>query len=376
MEYFDTRSLKFAIVGARQVGKTTISERISREYENEAHYFDLERPADRARLSEPELAIAPLKGLIVLDEIQRVPDLFPVLRGIVDREPARRFLILGSAAPELLQQSSETLAGRISYYDLPPFRIDEVEKVAQDPNNDLWIRGGFPRSFLASNNESSFQWRLDFIRTFVERDLPSLGSQVPAQTHDRFWRMLAHSHGQIWNGARFAASLGVSANTVRRHLDLLSSALVVDQLRPWFENVGKRQVKSPKVYISDSGMLHGLLDLGDRTAVERHPILGASWEGHIINQLCVLTGSRPDQRYFWATHNGAELDLLIVRGTERIGFEIKRTVKPSLTKSITAARQTLRIDRTYLIHGGEHSYPLSAEVEAVAASEISSRSSW
>jgi predicted AAA+ superfamily ATPase len=188
--------------------------------------------------------------------------------------------------------------------------------------------------------------------------------------------MLAHSHGQIWNGARFAASLGVSANTVRRHLDLLSSALVVDQLRPWFENVGKRQVKSPKVYISDSGMLHGLLDLGDRTAVERHPILGASWEGHIINQLCVLTGSRPDQRYFWATHNGAELDLLIVRGTERIGFEIKRTVKPSLTKSITAARQTLRIDRTYLIHGGEHSYPLSAEVEAVAASEISSRSSW
>jgi predicted AAA+ superfamily ATPase len=374
-----------ALIGARQVGKTTIAQRIAADHA-EAHYFDLERPADLARLAEPELSLGPLAGLVILDEIQRRPDLFPVLRGMIDRHPDRRFLILGSAAPELLRQSSETLAGRISYYDLPPLQLRELAATDIAPaggpaptgtiGDRLWIRGGFPRSVLAPDDETSFQWRLDFIRTFVERDLPSLGSSVPAQTHDRFWRMLAHAHGQVWNGARFASSFGVAATTVRSYLDLLTSALVVVQLRPWFENVGKRQVKSPKVYIADSGLLHALLDLADRTAIERHPILGASWEGHIINQLGAATQSRPDQRYFWATHGGAELDLLITRGTERIGFEVKRTTNPSSTKSLTSARQTLRLDRTYIIHGGEHSFWISPEVEAVAAADIATRTDW
>ncbi len=374
-----------ALIGARQVGKTTIAQRIAND-RTEAHYFDLERPADLARLTEPELSLGPLSGLVILDEIQRRPDLFPMLRGMVDRDPGRQFLILGSAAPELLRQSSETLAGRISYYDLPPLRLGELVAHNDAPagtstGNDsigdrLWVRGGFPRSVLAPDDETSFRWRLDFIRTFVERDLPALGSSVPAHTHDRFWRMLAHAHGQVWNGARFASSFGVAATTVRGYLDLLTSALVVDQLRPWFENVGKRQVKSPKVYIADSGLLHALLDLADRTAIERHPILGASWEGHIINQLCAVTDSRPDQRYFWATHAGAELDLLITRGTERIGFEVKRTTQPTSTKSLTSARQTLRLDRTYVIHGGEHSFWISPDVEAVAAADIATRSEW
>lgn len=374
-----------ALIGARQVGKTTIAQRIAAD-RSPSHYFDLERPADLARLTEPELSLGPLSGLVILDEIQRRPDLFPVLRGMVDRDPGRRFLILGSAAPELLRQSSETLAGRLSYYDLPPLRLSELVADAaapagagagNDPIGDLlWLRGGFPRSVLADDDDISFQWRLDFIRTFVERDLPALGSSVPAHTHDRFWRMLAHAHGQVWNGARFASSFGVAATTVRSYLDLLTSALVVDQLRPWFENVGKRQVKSPKVYIADSGLLHALLDLADRTAIERHPILGASWDGHIINQLCAATESRPDQRYFWATHGGAELDLLITHGTERIGFEVKRTTRPTSTKSLTSARQTLRLDRTYVIHGGEHSFWISPDVEAVAAAEIATRPAW
>ena len=374
-----------ALIGARQVGKTTIAQRIAAD-RGEAHYFDLERPADLARLTEPELSLGPLTGLVILDEIQRRPDLFPVLRGMIDRDPGRRFLILGSAAPELLRQSSETLAGRISYYDLPPLRLSELTAADIAPacgsagtdtiGDRLWIRGGFPRSVLAPDDETSFQWRLDFIRTFVERDLPALGSSVPAHTHDRFWSMLAHAHGQVWNGARFASSFGVAATTVRSYLDLLTSALVVDQLKPWFENVGKRQVKSPKVYIADSGLLHALLDLADRTAIERHPILGASWEGHIINQLGAATQSRPDQRYFWATHGGAELDLLITRGTERIGFEVKRTTNPTSTKSLTSARQTLRLDRTYIIHGGEHSFWISPDVEAVAAADIATRTDW
>lgn len=365
-----------ALLGARQVGKTTIATSIAAGWDGETHYFDLERPADLARLQEPELALDPLDGLVILDEVQRRPGLFQVLRGLIDRDPGRRFLILGSAAPELLRQSSETLAGRISYYDLEPFRIDELSAVGQLDLDALWLRGGFPRSYLAPNDDISFQWRLDFIRTFVERDLPALGSEVPSATHDRFWRMLSHTHGQVWNGARFGGSFGVAHTTVRRYLDLLTSALVVTQLKPWHENVGKRQVKSPKVYVSDSGLLHALLDLPDRVAVERHPILGASWEGFVIEQLASATGSRPDQRFFWATHGGAELDLLIVRGNERIGFEIKRTAAPRTTKSLRSAIDTLGLDRTYLIHGGEHSFPLAEDVEAVSVSDVATRTTW
>lgn len=365
-----------ALLGARQVGKTTIAHDIAAGWDGPATYFDLERTGDLARLQEPELALQSLKGLVILDEIQRRPDLFPILRGMIDRAPDRRFLILGSAAPELLQQSSETLAGRISHYNLSPFRANELQAVDQLDAPALWLRGGFPRSYLAATDEVSFQWRLDFIRTFVERDLLALGSRVASATHDRFWRMLSHNHGQIWNGARFASSFGVAATTVRGYLDLLTSALVVNQLKPWHENVSKRQVKSPKIYIADSGLLHALLDLPDRTAVERHPILGASWEGFVIDQLIAATGSRPEQRFFWATHAGAELDLLIVTGSERIGFEIKRTSSPRSTKSLRSAVDTLQLDRTYLLHAGEHSFALAPDIEAVSANELSTRTEW
>lgn len=362
-----------AILGARQVGKTTLAEQLAGSWDGTVHRFDLERPSDIARLADAELALSPLDGLIVLDEIQRRPETFPVLRFLIDRHPDRRYLVLGSASPGLLGQSSETLAGRIAYHDLTPFTVDEAGADALDA---LWIRGGFPRSFTAPDDATSFRRRIDFVRTFVERDLPTLGSRTAPATTERFWRMLSHTHGQVWNASRFAESFGVAHTTVRRYLDLLTSALVVTQLRPWHENVGKRQVRAPKVYLSDSGLLHALLDLPDRAAVESHPILGASWEGFVVAQLAALTDSRPEQRYFWATHGGAELDLLIVRGTERIGFEIKRTSSPRLTASLRSAVETLRLDRAYLIHAGPASFPLGGGVEAVAAGAMMTRLDW
>lgn len=356
-----------ALVGARQVGKTTLAGQLADEWAGPVHRFDLELPSDVARLAEPELALGGLDGLVVLDEIQRRPDLFPVLRSLIDRWPERRYLVLGSAAPDLLRQSSETLAGRIAYHDLVPLTVDETGASELDK---LWVRGGFPRSFTAPDDDVSFRWRLDFIRTFVERDLPGLGSQVPSSTNDRFWRMLAHGHGQVWNAARYGSSFGVADTTVRRYLDLLTSALVLEQLKPWHENVGKRQVKSPKVFVADSGLLHALLDLPDRVALERHPIVGASWEGFIIRQISTLMDARPDQRFFWATHSGAELDLLIVRGTERLGFEVKRTSSPKVTASLRSAIETLHLDRAWVVHAGDHSFPLTSDVEAIAARDL------
>ncbi|MFN0155537.1 MAG: ATP-binding protein [Gaiella sp.] len=359
-----------ALVGARQVGKTTLAGHLAERWPGPAHVFDLELPSDVARLEEPELALGDLDGLVVLDEVQRRPEIFAILRSLIDRRPARRFLVLGSAAPELLRQSSESLAGRIAYYDLPPLAIDETGPGSLDR---LWLRGGFPRSFTAHDDAASFRWRLDFVRTFIERDLPSLGSRVPSSTNERFWRMLAHVHGQVWGGARFASSFGVADSTIRRYLDLLTSALVVQQLRPWHENVGKRQVKAPKVFVADSGLLHALLDLPDRLALERHPVLGASWEGFMLQQIAVITRSRADQRYFWATHAGAELDLLLVGGNERIGFEIKRTATPKLTRSLRSAIDTLHLDRAFIVHGGVSSFPLAGGVEALAAVDVQAR---
>lgn len=356
-----------AILGARQVGKTTLAKALADSWGPDVHLFDLERPSDLIRLEDPEVALGSLTGLVVLDEIQWRPELFPVLRALIDDDPTRRFLVLGSASPDLLRQSSESLAGRISYHELPPFSIDEV---GVDVTDRLWMRGGFPRSFTASDDPSSFDRRLDFVRTFIARDLPALGMDASPVTIDRFWRMLAHGHGQLWNGSRIGGSLGLSDKTVRGYLDLLTAALVVEQLRPWHENVGKRQVKAPKVYIGDSGILHALLDLPDRTSVERHPILGASWEGFILRQLAVVTGSRPDQRYFWATHAGAELDLLIVRGNERIGFEIKRTATPKVTASLRSAIETLHLDEAYIVHAGPHTFPTAHGVQALAATDL------
>jgi uncharacterized protein len=314
------------------------------------------------------LALKPLRGLVVIDEIQRIPNLFPILRALVDR-PHRptRFLVLGSASPELLRQSSETLAGRIVYHEVDGFSLEEVGVAHQ---SRLWIRGGLPRSFLARSEAESHEWRQGFIRTFLERDMPQLGFLVNAATMRRFWTMLAHYHGQIWNASEFARSFGVADTTVRDHLDRLTSAMVVRQFPPWHENVGKRQVKSSKVYIADSGLLHTLLNLRTQDDVEAHPKLGASWEGWVLEQIIRQLNVDRQECFFWATYGGAELDLLVVRGRKRLGFEAKRTVAPSLTPSMRHALLDLHLDRIDVIHAGEQTFALADRVRAVAVSRL------
>lgn len=357
-----------AILGARQVGKTTLAQQLAARFDGPVSFLDLEDPTDLARLEEPMLALRGLRGLIVVDEVQRRPDLFPVLRVLADRrdQPAR-FLILGSASPDLLQQSSESLAGRIFYYELGGFDLDEAGVANRDR---LWLRGGFPRSFLADTDSLSNEWRRGFVRTFLERDLPELGIKVPPETLRRFWTMTAHYHAQVWNGAELARSLGVSEVTVRRYLDQLTSALVLRKLPPWFENLGKRQVKSPKVFVADSGLLHTLLNLTSRDDLEGHPKLGASWEGFVLREVVERLGAHPEEVFFWATHAGAELDLLIVRGQRRIGFEIKRTAAPKLTSSIRTALDDLRLERVDVIYPGENTFPLSERVRALGLARL------
>ena len=326
--------------------------------------FDLEDPDDLARLAEPKLALGRLEGLVVIDEVQGRPDLFPVLRVIVDRPQAGvRFLILGSASPDLLRQGSETLAGRIAFHELDGFAVDEV---GADRSDTVWLRGGLPRSFLAPTDEDSAAWRRELVRTFLERDLPQLGIQVPSATLHRFWSMLAHHHDQVWNAAELARALGVSGSTVRRYLDVLTDSLVVRTLSPWHENLGKRQVKAQKVLLADTGLLHSLLGIVGREDLERHPKVGASWEGFVLREVMRLGDLRPEECFFWATHAGAELDLLVIWGTRRVGFEIKRTTSPSVTRSMHAAIETLRLDRLDVIHAGEHTFPLRDRIRAVA----------
>jgi predicted AAA+ superfamily ATPase len=357
-----------AILGARQVGKTTLAGEVAARRDGEATRFDLEDPEDLRRLEDAKLALQDLRGLVVIDEVQRRPDLFPVLRVLADRPdlPAR-FLILGSASPAFLKQSSETLAGRNVYHELDGFALDEV-----GPRNlsDLWLRGGFPRSYLATGDAESMEWRRAFIRTFLERDLPQLGVGIPAPTLHRFWSMVAHYHGQTWNGSELARALDVSQPTVRRYLDLLTAALVVRQLPPWFENIGKRQVKSPKVYIGDSGLFHTLLDLATRRDLDRHPKVGASWEGFALGEVAARLGAFPEECFFWATHSGAELDLLVVRGTRRLGFELKRTTTPRLTASMRTALDDLQLNRLDLIHAGEKTFPLAERVRALPLQRV------
>jgi hypothetical protein len=353
-----------ALLGARQVGKTTLARQVMARWDGRATRFDLEDPDDLARLDEPKLALAHLEGLIVIDEVQRRPDLFPVLRVLIDRpEASARFLILGSAAPQLLRQSSETLAGRIVHHELDGLALDEVGEGQAD---ELWLRGGFPRSYLAPSIEVSAEWRRSFVRTFLERDVPELGIQIPGTTLHRFWRMLAHYHGQLWKGAELARAFGVSATTVSRYLDLLTGALVVRQLLPWYENLGKRQVRSPKVYVTDTGLLHTLLGIDTREDLDGHPKVGASWESFVLQEVSIRLGARPEECFFWATHAGAELDLLVVRGQRRLGFEVKRTTSPAATRSMHSARESLHLDRLDLIHAGEHSFPLAEGVRAIA----------
>lgn len=350
------------ILGARQVGKSTLARELARTHRS-ATFFDLESPADLARLTEPMLALGSLRGLVVLDEIQRRPDLFPVLRVLADRprRPAR-FLVLGSASPELLRQSSETLAGRVAYVELEGFDAREVKPPELER---LWLRGGFPRSFLARSDAESFRWRQELVRTYLERDIPALGLRVSPTSLARLWTMLAHWHGQIWNGSELGRSLGVSDTTVRGWLDVLAGTFAVRVLRPFHENLAKRQVKSPRVYLADSGVLHALLDVRERTDLERHPKLGASWEGFAIRQIVATLGARWDDCYFWRTHEGAELDLLVVRGRERLGFEIKRSDSPSMTSSIRHALHDLSLDSVTVVHAGKDRFPLAPKVEAV-----------
>lgn len=358
------RSPAVAIVGARQVGKTTLARTFAEEREGACTIFDLEDPQDLARLTDPMLALKDLRGLVVIDEIQRKPDLFPILRVLLDRSRrSARFLILGSASPDLLQQSSESLAGRIAYHELRGFALDEV---GVEHGKILWLRGGFPRSFLARSHTESREWRLGFVRTFLERDLPQLGITVQPTTMRRFWTMLAHYHGQTWNASEFARSFGVSDATVRRYLDWLTSALVVRQLPPWHENIGKRQVKSPKVYVADSGILHALLNLTTVRDLEGHPKVGASWEGFAISEVIRRLRARDEECFFWATYAGAELDLLVVRGRQRLGFEIKRTSAPRLTPSMRSALADLNLKRLDVIHAGDKTFPLAESVRAVA----------
>jgi hypothetical protein len=362
------RSPVVAILGPRQAGKTTLARELGRSWTGPVTTFDLEDAADLARLADPMVALRPLKGLVILDEVQRRPELFPALRVLADRpRPPARCLVLGSASPALLQQSSESLAGRLAFHELGGFSIEEVGAPLLDR---LWLRGGFPRAFLARSGAESLDWRLDFIRTFLERDLPQLGVSIPALTVRRFWTMLAHYHGQVWNASEFARSFGVSDMTVRRYLDLLAATFVIRILQPWHENIGKRQVKSPKIYLADSGLLHALLNLGTREDLERHPKVGASFEGFAIAAVVDRLRARWHECHFWATHAGAELDLLVVRGRTRLGFEIKRTVAPSVTPSMRAALADLRLTRLDVIHAGGETFPLAPKVRAVAVSRL------
>lgn len=346
-----SRSRIVALVGPRQVGKTTLA----REFlpAGEPGYFDLEDPVSLARLAQPMTALGELRGTVVIDEIQRAPDLFPVLRVLADRPGAlAKFLILGSATPELLRQSSESLAGRLEVVELPGFSLAEAGLEKQRAH---WLRGGFPLSFLAASDEDSAAWRRSFTRAFAEQDLAAFGVAPVAMM--RFWTMLAHYHGQTWNAAEVAASLGVAATTVRRHLDLLTGTFMLRQLQPWFENLGKRQVRAPRIYFRDSGLFHTLLGIRTEADLLTHPKLGASWEGYAIEQ--AILHHRPDDAYFWATHNGAELDLLLFKNGRRTGIECKRADAPKLTASMRIAMEDLKLDSLTVLYPGTKSYALA-----------------
>ncbi len=358
------RSRAVALVGPRQVGKTTLARQLVSP--QSPNYFDLQDPVALERLAEPMAALSSLRGLIVIDEVQRRPELFTALRVLIDREPRiAQFLILGSASPALLKQSSESLAGRLEIIDTPGFALREVGTTQLE---SLWNRGGFPRSFLADNDADSLTWRNSFLRLTVERDLPALGLGAPAPALRRFWSMVAHYHGQVWNSAEPARSLGVSEPTVRRYLDFMTGADLVRQLQPWFENLGKRQVKTPKVYVRDSGLLHALFNLGSSDAVLAHPKAGASWEGFLLEE--TLKAARPDQAYFWATHQGAELDLLMLKGSRRVGVEFKRADAPKLTPSMRIAFEDLKLDALFVLYPGLKRYALTDKIEVLPATAI------
>lgn len=352
------------LTGPRQCGKTTLArELLSAESEN---YFDLEDPASLARLEQPMTALRGLSGLVVIDEVQRLPDLFPALRVLADRSPSpARFLILGSASGALLRQTSESLAGRAERVVMGGFALEEVGSHASD---DLWRRGGLPRSFLAESEADSVSWRGEFIQALVERDLPQWGVRVPAVALRRFWTILAHYHGQIWNATDPAASLGVGTKAVRHYLDLLTDAYMIRQLQPWHANLRKRQVKAPKIYMRDTGLLHRLLGITTSAELHTHPKLGASWEGFAIEQM--LAHEPHDDAFFWATHQGAEIDLVLRRGEALLGVECKRVDAPRLTPSLRIALQDLGLERVAVVYPGERRYAIGDRVEAVPLRDL------
>ncbi|MFM9886590.1 MAG: ATP-binding protein [Burkholderiales bacterium] len=360
------RSRAVVLAGPRQSGKTTLARTLIDRLS--PNYFDLENPLDGRRLEQPMATLERLSGLVVIDEVQRAPGLFPVLRVLIDRSNAPgQYLLLGSASPALLRQAGESLLGRVETIEVSGFDLLEIggstARYSATAESRLWLRGGFPRSYLAASDEDSMAWRLNAIASHVEVDLPQFGVNIAAPAMLRFWRMLAHYHGQIWTASDPARSLGVSEPTVRRYLDTLTQTLMVRQLQPWHENLGKRQVKSPKIVFRDTGLLHALMDVGSLPELLSHPRCGASWEGFALEQ--VLRLAKPDEAYFWATHQGAELDLLMLNGKRRVGVEFKRADAPSVTRSMRIAIDDLKLDALYVVYPGAHRFPLASGIEAV-----------
>lgn len=356
------------MLGPRQVGKTTLALQVAAQYGAPVTRFDLEDPRSLSRLADPMLALEPLKGLVILDEVQRRPEIFPILRVLADRprKPAR-FLVLGSAAPDLLSQSSESLAGRIAYHELTGFGIDEVGAKNLER---LWLRGGFPLSYSPRTDGESQTWRQQFIRTFVERDLMNLGFKLTSSTVHRFWTMLAHYHAQTWNGAELGRAFGVTEKTVKHYLDVLAETFMVRRLSPWHANVSKREVKAPKVYIRDSGLLHSLLDIGTLNDLRSHPKVGASWEGLIVELVIRKLKANANQCFFWGVHAGPELDLLVKIGAQCHAFEIKHTDSPVPTRSMHTAIETLKLDSLTVVHAGVDSYDLTSSIRAISAFDL------
>lgn len=356
-----------ALLGARQTGKTSLARVIMQEYRDagqKVHYFDLELPSDLQSLQEPQQALQGLEGLVIIDEVQRKEDLFPLLRVFSDRQPLpARFLVLGSASGKLMKQTSESLSGRISYLELPGFNISEVEEYEK-----LWLRGGFPRSFLAQSNEISFKWRQNFIRSFVEKDLPSLGIEVSFMQLWRFLQMAAHYHGQLWNHSEIARSLQITDKTVKHYLDIFTETFLVRQLSPWYGNIGKRITKSPKFYIRDCGILHALLNITEKEELQRHPKLGISWEGFALEQLIELSGEGQNV-YFWNVYKGAEMDLVLNIKGKLWGFEMKYADAPTCTKSMYTAREELGLEHLFVVYPGTRNYYLGEKIDAVPLHE-------
>jgi predicted AAA+ superfamily ATPase len=359
-----------ALLGARQVGKTTLATNLARELGTSSRVFDLESERDLRLLSDPEPILSSLRGLVVIDEVQRLPAIFPPLRPLLDRKPLpARFLLLGSASPEVSTRGSESLAGRIAFHDLDGLSIDEVGESAW---NRLWLRGGFPRSFTARSDAASMEWREAFLRTYLERDVLDVGLRMPPAELRRFWQMLAHWHGQRWNASEFARAFGTSEATVRRWLETLEGFFAVRILRPWEASIAKRQVKAPKVYIRDCGMLHAVLGVSTPQQLRERPQVGASFEGFVVEQAVHALGAKGTECHHWATPQGAELDLLVVRGSRRLGIEVKCTEAPQVSKSMEIAKRDLHLDRLWVVHQGKDRFMMRPGIEALPVTALPS----